>query len=69
MQICNGMNLREAIRVARDLGIAVEDVRRTGEIRFRARGMAPVVQNARRKDATRAVVRLLRRVADEKRLS
>ena len=54
--INNGMNLRDAKRLARDLGVDVETIDRTGEVRFSYPGLDPVKQNNRRKDATREVI-------------
>jgi hypothetical protein len=60
----NGINLRDAMTIARSLGVTVTWIRRTGEVRFEYPGMPPVKQNARRKDATRAVVAFLRSVGN-----
>lgn len=54
---------RDAIAEAKRLGIEVEPVRRTGEIRFRSplTGDPPVTLNNRRDDASRAVEKLIDR--------
>jgi hypothetical protein len=59
----NGMSLRAAKQAASELGISVETVKGTGEVRFKYPGLLPVTQNNRRKTATRALVALLRAVA------
>lgn len=58
--IPNGMSLRDAKKLAERLGVEITHVRRTGEMRFRACGLT-VTHNNRRKDASRALVSLLRR--------
>lgn len=57
---------REQIAEAKRLGLRVEPVRRTGEIRFLVPGEPPVTMNNRRTDGTRAVEKLLskRRASD-----
>lgn len=60
-----GISLRAALMRANALSIAVVHVRRTGELRFTAPGHHPVLANARRKDVSRAVAKLLRDVAAE----
>lgn len=55
------MNLIDAIAAAKRLGVTVEDKRRTGEVRF-IFGTLSEVQNGRRKDASKHVVRFLRSV-------
>jgi len=65
MKVTRGMNLRDAIDAARELGVSVESVRRTGELRFEVMiDGAPkrLVHNARRKDASAALVGFLRRL-------
>lgn len=53
---------RDAIAEARRLGITVETVRRTGEVRFTSPDGGPTVRlNNRRDDSTRAVEAMLRR--------
>jgi hypothetical protein len=54
---------RDAIAEAKRLGIEVEPVRRTGEVRFRSPllGGPPVTMNHRRDDASRAVEKLIDR--------
>jgi len=55
--------LREAKAEARRLGIVVEPVERTGEVRFLSPHGGPSVRaNNRRTDSTRAVERLIERV-------
>ena len=62
-----GISLRRAIILANSLGIAVEHVRRTGELRFTAADHHPVKVNGRRKDVSRTLARLLRDVEAERR--
>lgn len=62
--IPNGMSLRDALKLAERLGVPAEPVRRTGEVRIRACGLV-VTHNVRRKDASRALVTLLRRRSAE----
>lgn len=64
--IPNGIAFRDARALAHRLGVAVEQVHRTGEVRFRACGLT-VTHNMRRKDTSRALVALLRRAAQEAR--
>lgn len=54
---------KDQIAEARRLGISVENVRRTGEVRFISPlpDEPPVTMNNRRKDGTRAVERMLDR--------
>ncbi len=60
MDFSNGMNLRDALKLARLLGLSVRYADRTGE--WLIRGPDRFVRhNARRKDASRALVCLLRR--------
>lgn len=59
----HGCNLADAIRRALDLGISVQPVRRTGELRF----TYPLLPdrprvNGRRKDAPRALTDFVTRV-------
>lgn len=55
------LSLRDAIEIAWSLGVVVEDVRRTGEIRFRFPGRAQPLRITRnRKDAPRKLLSLLR---------
>ena len=66
--IHNGMNLRDAVALAQRLGLVVERVGTTGEIRaydprVPRRPGSGVRMNGRRKDATRPLVALLRRAA------
>lgn len=60
-----GISLRAALMRANALSIAVVHVRRTGELRFTAPGRRPVLVNARRKDVSRHLAKLLRDVAAE----
>lgn len=58
-----GVNLDQCISAARELGIEVTAVRRTGEIRFAYPGMNRSVRiNSRRKDAPLAVVKFVNEV-------
>jgi hypothetical protein len=63
-EIKNGMNLRDAKWIALHLGVMVEDVPGTGEVRFKYPGFKPVKANNRKKSASRAVIALLRDVAE-----
>lgn len=63
MTIHSGMNLLDAVRLARQLGVRVERVRRTGEFRFTYPGLPYVTANGRWKDAPRQVTSLLLNVA------
>jgi NACalpha-BTF3-like transcription factor len=56
-----GMSLAQAKKLARKLGVAVEGVHATGEVRFRFKHGRSVVVNNRKKDATRTLVTALRR--------
>lgn len=60
--IPHGLSLLEARHIAEELGIEVSQRRRTGEWVFRVAGQPVVVVNSRRKDASRMVVLLLRKV-------
>jgi hypothetical protein len=54
------MNLREALRAARDLGCNAQHLRRTGEIIVSHPSIARrIVVNSRRKDATRELTAFL----------
>lgn len=56
-----GINLREALQVARQLGCVVDWPRRTGEVRVRhVLSRRPLRLSARRKDSPRALVTFLR---------
>ena len=57
-------SLKDALRRAKRLGLEVEGNRRTGEVRVVCPGVARVNHNARRKDASRALLALIRRVED-----
>lgn len=59
------MNLLDAERLAKHLGIETYVKKRTGELVFRCGG-AIVLQNLRRKDANRAVTALL--ISEQRRL-
>lgn len=62
--LTHGCNLRDALAEARALGLRIDDVFRTGEVRIYAdiEGVLPVTCNARRKDAPRRLTSLLRKV-------
>ena len=62
VELSHGCNLREAVVAARQLGVAVIQPRGTGHLRFAYADLKSVFQHIGRKDATRAVVRFLRRV-------
>jgi hypothetical protein len=56
----HGMNLRDALRAARDLGCSIRSVNRTGEIIVSHPSCAQrIVVNSRRKDAPRALTAFL----------
>jgi len=59
-----GMSLRVAKKLARELGVKVECIRRTGELRF-VYGDKRVVHNARRKGASRTLTCMLRQVQQQ----
>lgn len=61
--ICNGISLRQALSLARELRLDVRNAPGTGEWLVSAAGLPSVRQDARRKDASRALVHLLRLVA------
>ena len=62
--VSSGVNLSDALDVARDLGFTIESVRRTGEGRISHPALTkPVKFNLRRKDAPREVTQAIRRVA------
>ena len=56
------LNLHEALTLATRLGCVVAPVRRTGEMRVSHSMSKPVVVNSRRKDAPRALLKLLARL-------
>lgn len=60
--ITSGMNLRTALKIARQLGARVEAVPGTGELRFSHPSSGRVRVNARRHDASRALTVWLRRL-------
>jgi hypothetical protein len=64
IEVNQGVSTNDAIRLARELGVAVEEVRRTGEIRFIWHGIPPVTHKCpkRRKTASRKLVCFLRQV-------
>jgi hypothetical protein len=57
----SALNLREALRRARHLGLRCWKLNRTGEVAVCAKDGRRVVINARRKDAPRALLVMLRR--------
>lgn len=60
----NGISLLNALRVARTLGVRVEHVRKSGELRLSHPLVLDRVRcNGRKKDASRHTVGFLRRVA------
>jgi len=59
-------SLRRALRRAEALGLQVGKNRGTGEVRIRLAGVGSVNHNARRKDASRALLHLIR-LAEESR--
>lgn len=62
--ITSGINLTDALEIARGLGFTIEPVRRTGEQRMTHPAFAkPVTFNARRKDAPREITQAIRRIA------
>jgi hypothetical protein len=58
------MSLRAAVRRARELGATVTTNQGTGELRVRFSGLPPVNHNARRKDASRALLLLIRKAEE-----
>lgn len=58
---CGVMSLRAALRRARELGATVGDNPGTGEVRIRFLGIGTLNHNARRKDASRALLLLIRK--------
>jgi hypothetical protein len=62
-QRISGMNARDALAYARELGCTVHPRRRTGEIVVVSR-LGTVCINGRRKDSTRALTVLLRRLLE-----
>lgn len=61
-----GMNLLDAIRVARQRGCEVRPKRRTGEIVFSHPGIPQrAVVNGRRKDSPRHLIRFIRHAAQQ----
>lgn len=57
-----GCNLREALVRALQLGLEVEHVNRTGEVRVYISGRPSVRLNGRRKDAPRALTTMLNQI-------
>ena len=65
LHIQPGIALRDLAAHARRLGATVEEPRRTGELRFSHPCMArPITCNGRRKDASRAAIGWVRRLAE-----
>jgi hypothetical protein len=63
IQIHHGINLRDAINIARKLGCSAMPKHRTGEYTLRHSAVAGrIVFNGRRKDAPREVTQWLRRL-------
>jgi len=62
MKSNTGCNLREALICATQLGLEVEHVNRTGEVRVYLPGRRSMRLNARRKDAPRALTTLLNQI-------
>lgn len=60
-----GMSLADAIRLARQLGCDIHQPIRNGELRFSYEGRKNMNVNGRRKDASRALVSWLRKIAQE----
>lgn len=59
----DGCNLRDALKRARELGFQVEEVFRTGELRFSHPQFARTFRvNSRRKDASRVLTMRIRQV-------
>lgn len=59
----HGANLAEVIAHAREIGVEVLCVRRTGEIRFRHSSQPHTIRlNGRRKDASRAATTFVNKV-------
>jgi hypothetical protein len=65
IKISHGMNLDDAMRAWNRLGGNVVHRRRTGELLFyhEAMGRRPICCDSRRKDATRAVTTMLKKLA------
>lgn len=63
MHIHSGLSLGDGVRIAPALGVDVRKPTRTGEILFSHPLHGTVRHSARRKDASRALVVLLRRAA------
>lgn len=61
-EIPNGLHLREAVKLAQQLGLRVRIARGTGDYIFSWPG-GSMRHNCRRKDCSRALVNLLRRVS------
>jgi len=60
-------NLKDALRHARDLGAVITYPRGTGEVKVEFQGLGSVRCNNRRKDASRALIVLIR-TAERRRL-
>lgn len=66
MTPASGMNRRDALVVAKELGCHVKRVRRTGELRISHPNlMKPIRINSRRKDTGRILTVALRRLAQQ----
>jgi hypothetical protein len=55
------MTLRDAVKLAEELGIRIERVRRTGELRFIDPGSPSMLVKSTRKDAPKALLLFLRK--------
>lgn len=60
----HGMNLIDALRAARRIGVTISRVPRSGEIRLKFPRFKAVVANCRRKSAPRSVTKLLIRAME-----
>jgi hypothetical protein len=58
-----GINVRNALHIAKDIGCRIEPVRRTGEIPVSHPVQKPYKLDARRKDCPRKLVVWLRSIA------
>jgi hypothetical protein len=64
LTICRGISLRAALRYAERIGCFIRERRRHGELILRhARAVKPFVTSVRRRDASRALIAWLRRLA------
>ena len=65
VRISSGQNLRNSLRIARELGCKIEPIRATGEGRLRHSLMEKTVRFSRvRKDSPQEVTQFLRSVAE-----